>query len=185
MAKNKTKKNNKNKEIKQTKKEEQKIKLDVKGSADSEQISKVIKYLIIVVIIFVGVYFLTDYITNHSSNSNYKKQVGEATIQNDKILAGSTFNKSDDEYYVLFYDVTGNSTYTDLYSTYKEKEDHLPIYYVDIKEGLNSKFIGEDVNEEPSDISELKVNGTTLIKISNKEVEEFITNEDEIKEKLS
>ena len=185
MAKNKTKKNNKNKEIKQTKKEEQKIKLDVKGSADSEQISKVIKYLIIVVIIFVGVYFLTDYITNHSSNSNYKKQVGEATIQSDKILAGSTFNKSDDEYYVLFYDVTGNSTYTDLYSTYKEKEDHLPIYYVDIKEGLNSKFIGEDVNEEPSDISELKVNGTTLIKISNKEVEEFITNEDEIKEKLS
>ncbi len=185
MAKNKTKKNNKNKEIKQTKKEEQKIKLDVKGSTDSESISKIIKYLIVVVIIFGGVYFLTDYITNHSSNSNYKKQVGEATIQNDKILAGSTFNKSDDEYYVLFYDVTGDSTYTDLYSSYKEKEEHLPIYYVDIKEGLNSKFIGEDINEEPTDISELKVNGPTLIKISNKEVEEFITNTDEIKEKLS
>ena len=185
MAKKKTKNNNKNKEIKQTKKEEQKIKLDVKGSTDSESISKVIKYLIVVVIIFVGVYFLTDYITNHSSNSNYKKQVGEATIQNDKILAGSTFNRNDEEYYVLFYDVTGDSTYTDLYSTYKEKKDHLPIYYVDIKEGLNKKFIGEEVNEEPNDISELKVNGTTLIKINHKEVKEYITNEDEIKEKLS
>ena len=186
MAKSKNKKNNnKKKEIKQTKKEEKKFKLDVKGSNDTEALNNVFKYLIVVVIIFVGVYFLTDYITNHSSNSNYKKQVGEATIQNDKILAGSTFNKSDEEYYVLFYDVTGDSTYTDLYDSYKEKEDHIPIYYVDTNEGLNRDYVGEDVNEEPTEASEIKVNGPTLMKIENKEVVEFITDEDEIKEKLS
>ena len=186
MAKNtKKKNNNKNEKKKQTKKENKNIKLDVKGSADTEQISKVFKYLLVVVIIFVAVYFLTDYITNHSSNSNYKKTVGEATIQSDKILAGSTFNQKDEEYYVLFYNVIDNATYTDTYTTYKEKEDHIPIYYVDTHEGLNRDYVGEDINEEPTEASEIKVNGPTLMKIENKEVVEFITDEDEIKEKLS
>ncbi len=186
MAKNKNKKNNnKNVKTKQTKKESKNINLNVKGSTDTEQISKVFKYLLVVVIIFVVVYFLTDYITNHSSDSNYKTNVGEATIQSDKILAGSTFNQKEDEYYVLFYNVIDNATYTDTYSTYKTKEDHIPIYYVDTHEGLNRDYVGEDVNEEPTDASEIKVNGPTLMKIENKEVVEFITDEEEIKEKLS
>ncbi len=181
----KKKNSNKNIKNKQTKKGNNNIKLDVKGSTETTEIGNVVKYLIIVVLIFGAVYLLTEYITNHSSNSDYKNKVGEATIQSDKILAGSTFNQKDDEYYVLFYNTVDNATYTETYSSYKEKKDHTPIYYVDTKEGLNRDYVGETTDEEPTSIENLKVKGPTLIKITKGEVTEYITDEEEIKSKLS
>ncbi len=197
------KKSNKNVKKDQTKKEVKTVKKenkpakkkDIKIKKGSDKIKlhtssdfeayKVIKYLIIVAVIFGAVYLLTVYITKHGSDSDFKKTVGEATIQHDKILAGSTFEQADKEYYVLFYNTTKDYTYTEVLSTYKEKESHTPIYYVDTKEGLNSKYVGEEENTNPKDSSEIKVKGITLMKIKDKEVTEYITNEDEIKAKLS
>lgn len=178
------------KEIKVTKKKDskikkgsEKIKLNISGTND--ELNKVIKCLVIVAVIFCAVYLLTVYITKHGTDSDFKKTVGEATIQHEKILAGSTFEQKDKEYYVLFYNTTKDYTYTDIYSSYKEKEGHTPIYYVDTKEGLNSKYVGDEENTNPKDISELKVKGVTLMKVKDKEVVEYTTNEDEIKSKLS
>lgn len=188
MAKNnKIKKSNKTNKNKQTKIEIEKKKINVAPSNDSKEISKIIKYLIIVLLIFGGVYLLTVFITNHSSDSDYKTKVSEAEIQSSKILAGSIFKQSDNEYYVLFYNTkaSDSSIYSDLYTNYIKKDNHTPIYYVDLHEGLNSKYISNNVNGNPTSLDDLRLNGPALMKITNKNISEFITDTTEISNKLS
>lgn len=147
-------------------------------------------FIILIVLCFLGMfYLLTIYITNKHSNNTEKeeKTTEETSINYDKISIGKTFSINSDEYLVLFYDtsVEGSSDYANLLNTYKAKEDHLPIYYVDTSDSFAKKYTTtEESNKNPTNASELLVNGVTLLKISNNKLVEYIEGEDQIKEYL-
>lgn len=140
----------------------------------------------IVIIVLVLSYLITLYITKDNSNSNIDNNNDkEVSIQYDEILIGSSFDK-EGEYYVLYYDFSSeeNNELSSLLSSYKQKEDKKNIYSVDMSNSFNKNNIGENINYNPSNASELVINGPTLILFNNGEVNEYIDNLDEIKELL-
>lgn len=171
-----TKTSNKNKKNAQNKKE-----ILNNRKYDSE-LSKVIKCILIVLIIFIVMYLITVLILKKSSTDYITQDIETTSIQYDEILAGTSFNKKDSEYLVLFYDIDEDEdyTYSNLISNYQAKDDKLPIYYVDLSNSMNKSVISEETNKEASNASELKINGSTLIKFSNNSISEYIEGEEAI-----
>lgn len=145
--------------------EEQEIsKTSVKGT---------IKLIIGIAIVLLVFYLLTILILNKKTYN----VTSNSSIQYSKILAGETFSMNDDEYLVFFYDTTSDnsSEYAELISNYREKDNHLTIYVVDMNEGLNKKYKSEDENVNATKASELRINNTTLLHISNGKIADYIT----------
>lgn len=111
------------------------------------------------------------------------EETSEVSIDNNTITAGQIFDKKDESYYVVIYDVDSKLTNIGTFvSIYRSSEDSLPIYTVDSSNKLNSKFISEDSsNTNPTSYDDLKIKEPTLIKIENGSVSSYIENEDEIK----
>lgn len=115
--------------------------------------------------VFIVFYIITTLITNSSKGLNEK--VAEnvpAEIQYEEILAGETFNKSETEYYVLFFDFDGEqaSYYNTIISTSSKT-----IYKVDLGNTFNKQYASEETNKNAQTASELKVKEATLIQIKN------------------
>lgn len=129
--------------------------------------------IIVVVILVVGFYYLTVFLADKVALKNTTTEIEEtktnAVIQYDEILAGSTFNMSDSNYYVIFYDTTAvyNSTYTTLVTDYNALASHKKIYSVDLNNGMNKSYISDSSNINTSDISLLKIKKPTLIEIKD------------------
>lgn len=137
-------------------------------------------------------YLLTLYITNKHSDKNTTEEKTESTetaINYDEIMLGKTFSMNSDDYLVIFYDESNSdisSKYSDLVSKYKEKEDHLNIYKVDMSNTFNKGYATtEESNKAPSKASELLINGPTLVRITNNSLAEYIEGEEEITNYLS
>ncbi len=138
----------------------------------------------LVVVVVLGVfYLLTVELTNDDTadNSNASQQT---SIQTEEILAGSSFNRTDDEYLVVYFDKSDSDLYSNLgsvISTYKSKDERIPLYMVDMSSTFNKGYITEEeVNQNPTSIEELKINGPTLIKFNNNSVTEYVQGEEAI-----
>ena len=134
-------------------------------------------------------YLLTLYITNKHTDKPKEEDTTttEQSINYEKINIGKSFSVSSDDYLVLFYDTSMDnaSEYSNLISTYKAKEEHLPIYYVDMNDSFAKKYAtSEESNKNPTNAAELLINGSTLIKFSNNSVVEYIEGEESIKSYL-
>lgn len=170
-------------------KEKKKIeKIDSSFNQNWQGIVKVILF----VLCFLGIFFLlTVYITNkHSNDSNAAEDNSSTgtTIQYDKILAGSSFNMSEDEYLVIYYDYTDEDLVSDMstaISEYKSKDDSFRVYTVDLGSALNKHLVGTESNSTPNDASEFSFTGPTLIKFHDAHVEEYVEGVDSILEYIS
>lgn len=157
---------------------------NIEISSSSNDASKIVKCVIIVIAIFAVMYLITLLILNNSS-SDYTKRDIETSIQYSEILAGTSFQKKDKEYLVLFYNSENDAKYLDDVSNYQAKDNHLPIYYVDLKNKMNSSVVSEESNKEAKNASDLKVKSPTLIKFVDNEISEYIDDKDEISKYLS
>lgn len=167
-------------------KKNKKTKVDF-GSGNLDELYKALKLLIIVLVIFGIFYLLTAYIIN-KDNKKDNSSKDEVEIQYKEILAGSSFSIDDNEYYVLYYDKSNEELKSDidlLISEYETKEDKINIYTVDMSNSFNKHVVSDSSNMGPTSASELKINGTTLIKFSDKKVVDYIENYDMIKEYLN
>ncbi len=120
-------------------------------------------------------------------NEGYvSKEVTNAVISYEKINAGTVFKRSDSEYYVFIADLKSDkSIYSStLVDIYKNKEGSIPLYIVDLSEGLNKFIISEENNYNANNASELKVKDNTLIKIQNGARVSYVTGDDAIKSEL-
>jgi len=101
-------------------------------------------------------------------------------ISYDEILVGNVFNKPQQTYYVLF-DTFGDQT-NNVYIEYliSSKEYENKIYKVDMSNPMNKTAISTESNKKATKASELKINGTTLIKIVSGKILGYTTGEDEI-----
>lgn len=179
MAKKKSKNKNKKEMIK------------VNSKIDSSILNKF--YAVIGIICFLAFfYLLTLYITTKNSedttSNNDSNTNTEATISYEDIMVGRSFSMSDGEYLVLYYDKTDSdisSTYSNLVDTYSQDTDHLNIYTVNMGNSFNSSYTTtDDSNKTPASVSDLKINGPTLIKVSEGTAVEYIEGEEAITDYL-
>ena len=151
--------------------------LNKKNGLPSE-VKKTIIIIVVAVVLLVGMYFLTTVILNKDSDDNSK--ITENAIQYDEILAGESFNQSEDEYYVIYYDSSNEySVISSLISSYQLNSSDTKLYSVDLADGMNKKYV-TDGNIVTDNASSLRVKDTTLLKFNNGEVSEVITDTNEI-----
>ncbi len=161
----------------------------MKRKSESELDIKGLIIIIIVLVVLVGLVYLLTVGAQKLGwfNEHYTKpEVQEAVISYENINAGTIFDRSDNEYYVAIADFSDkNNIYLDsLISKYKEKEDSLPVYVVDLSDGLNSSIKSEENNTFATKVSELKVKDNTLIKITNGNNAGYLVGDESIKSEL-
>lgn len=134
-------------------------------------------FIVAAVILFLlCFYILTVYITNKNSDDT-KEEEKTVEISKDEIVLGSSLSMKGD-YYVIYYN-KGNDTIEEIIKNYGGE---LSLYKVDMSNAFNKKYAtSEESNKSPSKVSEFKINGPTLIKVSNKKVVNYIEGEDEIR----
>ena len=148
---------------------------------------KFITTLAILLVIFVLSYFLIGIFYTKEIDFNKKEEEkSEVNVDNTTIMIGQLFDQPKDEYYVLIYDVSDDkSSIKTWLPIYEGKDGALTVYRVDSSKKFNSAYlVNEGSNKNATGLSDLKVISPTLLKISNKQITEYIEGEDEISNKF-
>lgn len=150
-------------------------------------IISIVVILIIVVVYFSTAIFLTGEIGNKNKKENSKETTtiaSESSYEN-KIIASSTFKQLQDEYMVMF---LSNSEISENLKNSIKNYDSLSngtkLYVVDMDEAINKFVKNENSNPSAKNIEELQIDKDTLIVIKNKTIDSYITDEDEIVDRL-
>jgi len=153
----------------------------------SEEIKTVAKIAVGVILVLALIYLGTALATGEIKLGKDKKEPVESKIQYEEIIAGQVLNRIDEEYYVLLFSFTSSnaSKYVGLKDNYLLNKDALPFYIVDLDKKWNETIVAKE-NEEyiknPSKVTDLKVNGPTILKVKGKKVTERIESDEKIKE---
>ena len=140
---------------------------------EQESASVELRNLFTIIISIVGVicvfYIITMLVTKNNGTLKYQSKGEISQISYTQILASDILNKNG-TYYILV--ENDNDKYISLFktyiSTYVSFDEHLDFYYVDLKDALNKKYLSEKSNIS---VDDLKFSGTTLLKISNGNIE--------------
>ena len=136
-----------------------------------------------IVMFFVAFYVLTLYITHKNSDSSTTETSTEATISYQEILLGRSLSMDEKEYLVIYYDSSNadvSSSCSELVTNYRNNHD-TTLYYVDMNNTFNKAYATEEEsNKSPKSAKELKINGPTVIKVSDKKVVDYIEGLDEV-----
>lgn len=150
---------------------------------DVAQIRNLIIIFIIVVLVCVGLYFLTDTMIKRENSNNTTTQ--EVEIDYDIATVGTMFNRIEDEYYVLMYSSENDSKLDSVLNKYRSSDDYIKTYFIDLDKKVNSSVLGDKLVKEPKNSKEVKVTGATLYKIKNGTVVKCYSGIEEITNVLS
>lgn len=118
----------------------------------------------IVVLVSVGLYFLTEKLNKNEDKPTDSK----VSINYDLGTVGTMFNRIEDEYYVILYSKEENGNDLDsLLDTYRSSDEYIKTYFVNLDDKINSSAISDELVRKPKNASEVKVNGPTLYKIKD------------------
>ncbi len=172
MAKNSKNKNqrNKNKNMQYNNKR--------KEDTTSLGIKKVLFSIFFVILVIGCAYLLTLYLTDKGKRSAVATP--EARIQYEIILAGESFSQNSKDYIVVYYDEKDMSVYSEVFSSYSEKEGKPKLYKCYTNEALNKKFVGDEENRKVRRPQDLKVKENTLIHFKDHQVVDYITGSEDI-----
>lgn len=170
---------------KQMLKEQKRLKKEQRESTylfnNEGDISKNIIITTVSVIAFVLVVFCFVNIAKGNWNIFNKSNIEVEAIDNKMVMVGTMFNKSDEEYLVLAYDMNDRNE-NDYYGALTENYyDSKTLYRLDLSSGFNSKFIG-DKEVISSDLTKLKIVGPTLFVIKGNSIVKTYNTEDSITE---
>ncbi len=159
-------------------------------SVEKEMNIKGLVIIICVLLVVLGLIYVLTIGAQHLGwfDVGYTKpEVGNAVISYDSIMAGTIFDRSESEYYVLIADFDSRDTVyvSGLISSYKNKENVLPLYVVNTADKLNSSIVSDTANSMAQSVEDLKVSESTLIKISNHRNVMFVTGDANIKTELA
>ena len=189
MAKYKAKVNTKEVEKntkKKSKKEIKTIKSTSSLTDDQIKIRSFIITLIVMIILVVGLYFLSVLIIDKKDNKNTNTTKDtEVEISYDIASVGMILNRPYNDYYVMVYDSTISEAmyYSSLITSYMNKENSKKIYFTDLSTRLNKAYASgnetgnKDVKNNTEDFSFGKV---TLLHIKDNTVVNYYENIDTI-----
>lgn len=135
----------------------------------NNEMANLVKIILVIVAIFLIFYGITSIVTKNNTDNN---QTGNVTIQYDEILLGTLFEQPNSEYYVLVTkeDDYYTSTYTSLLSAYASEKNAIRFYTANLDNGFNKSYESEESNTKINNLQELKLNGSTLLKIKDKSI---------------
>lgn len=168
---------------------DRKIKNDKVKSEEQVQIENFLKILAIILILVLVVYGLTKVFVTKEVDSE-KKELTVGEVNYDKLIVGNILNKRNEKYYVFVYNGNDNEAiyYSTIIDTYMAKKDALKVYWIDLDNKLNEKFIAaksDKINKEPKNISDLKFGEYTLLKIEKGKIVKYIDNVKDAKAELN
>lgn len=146
----------------------------------NEDVVKLVKILVAVVLVLGLVYLGTAFLTGEINLGKEKKEETEVKIQYEEIIAGEILNRSYTEYYVLLFNFTNDdaTNLLTLKDNYGYVNNSLPVYIVDLDKKFNSILTpleNEEIIEIPSNINDLRVKDATLLKVKGGKVTSRVT----------
>ena len=117
-----------------------------------------------------------------AANDNYHFADKEVTISYDEIIAGQAFTRSEETYYVAFYEFNSSE---DLSSTISELSSKNKVYKVNLKSAMNKDIIALKGNNKANSAEELQIAGPTLIKIEKGKNVNYVEGFEQIKTYLN
>ena len=138
-----------------------------------------------ILIIIAFVYFITA--TIKTGEIGVKKETTTKSdavteLYDNMILAKDTFSKANTEYMVIFF--SEKDVVDSIRAIMKSYSGDTKLYKVNLDEKVNSYIVSEEENMYATNAGELKIKGTTLIKINNGTIKEYITDKKQILEQL-
>ena len=129
--------------------------------------TRVIKIGVGVLLVLLVVYLVTA-LTSGEIKLNKKSTKEEVSIGYQEIIAGETYNRKADSYYVLYFNFTDSkaSYYLSLIDSYNQQDNSLPFYIVDLEKKINQDYID--------------VTHPTILKISDSNIVETISGHENI-----
>ena len=151
---------------------------------NEQNVKNLVVIFLSIVLLFVVFYFLTKPL---AQNVRPQYEVAETEIQTEFILVGNILNRRLEEYYVF---VTNRSDVN--YGRNRELLDELKdggfiqgFYIVDLDDPFNRSFVSDETNLEVDSASEFLFNEPTLLKISDRQVENYFVGPLEITDHLA
>lgn len=140
-----------------------------------------IKMIVVIIIVVFMFYGLTVLITKNKKIGSQDDINNNTEIQYDEILIGNIYDQKEEEYYVLVELTSDYITLNDILTNYNSKTEKIKLYTADLDNGFNKKYLGEKSNFE----NKYPIfNKSTLLKIKNKQLIEYVEGTDKIQEKL-
>ncbi len=176
--------NRKQRRIKNVKKSNKKVEVPQVDSEVKSFIKIVLGVALIVVIVFGATILMNN--LGVFDEGYTKPDRGETAISYETATIGTMFNRPEEEYYLIFDEYTENPNQylTSILYRYSSEEDKLPIYQIDMNDGFNTKYIGEQGNPSAQKVEDVKINGITLIKISDGKNVKYIEGIENIENEL-
>lgn len=135
-------------------------------SEDVVQVKTLIILLLIVGLVCVGIYFLTD--TMIKKESSKDSTTNEVKIDYDIATIGTMFNRIEEEYYILMYSNEENgSDLNSVLDSYRSSDNYVKTYYIDLDKKINSSALKDKLVKDPTNSNEVSVTGPTLFKIKD------------------
>jgi len=161
------------------------------NTTETYSIKSMIKIIFILLVIFGAFYFITTLLVKEK-NDNIDNSV--PVIDSTKITMSQILNRTEKEYYVIatkaslyessYVETNYINFYNNYINQYKQEENALTFYYVDLDNALNKKYFDNELNIT-NDITELKLNDEVLFKISDGKIEKSYVGKEKILDKLS
>lgn len=158
---------------------------------EQKEVRKFVFILVGLVVVLIGIYFFTRaFIVKDLFNNNKETTYTDGEINYDVAIVGNMLNRPYTEYYVIAFnsESTKANYYNTLSSKYMTSDGSLKLYYIDLNNSLNSKYVASEDDKystEFKSLDDLKLGEITLIKVKNKKVVKFITDIEMIKEELT
>lgn len=152
-----------------------------------DELSKLVKIVLLVTAIIIVFYFITTFVTRKANAINTVKKIktnDKAEIQYESLIIGSML-KIDGKFYVLI-EKDGDEKLTEYETsiqTIKANDEAPKIYTANLTDSFNKTYLSEESNYD-SDLTKFKVNGTTLVKISDHKIEKTYDKYEDIKGEL-
>ena len=174
------------KEVEKTKEEKKATKKESKEESkfiENSEITNLIKIIVVLVVIFLLFYGITYFVAKARNKKN-TDDTKTVSFDYSTIMMCNLLEQVYPEYLVFAIDKdeTYYEAYSSLMSLYTGKADTLPVYRVDLNSKFNSSFYDKTLESSviDSNISNLKVNKSTIFRVKNGNIEASYVGHDAI-----
>lgn len=161
-----------------------------KVNYQTEEQKEVVYFLAVlaVVVVLIGiVYFLSK--TFVMDQSLFEVNYNPGTVDYERAIVGTVFNRPEKEYYVMAYHEKDEKAvyYSTLSSLYSKEEKALKVYHVDLDNDLNADaYISEgESNPKAKKVSDLKLKDLTLMRIKDGKIVKYLEKIEDIEKELA